>query len=592
MTTAESKLVFGSKYADESIVKHELGHLFQKSTKGSKKDPFGKRSLQKSPLMKEIEKFVDDPSGLSSISGGKSKNGYSSSAIKKNPSELLTTLVENIEKVKGNKIAERILKKLMKFHGYNKGGVVRYYSDGGHVDNHDSHDSHGHHGMTSSSLAGNAASTGLSAVATRGRNPLNMRTMGSNLDAHFGTGHTATLVGEGIDMIGEARHTAHSVGHGAKVFGVGTSSPAAATGIGAVAAYGGYAAGSYASEAAAIMSGEKTAEDYAKENDRQRQQGYAQNFGENMFSPGRAAAQLVVETESTTRQMADNAAESKRIEQRTQELGAQGLIPDHYTQSQEYKKAERERQIQNVPKPAGGRMMYASGGLVYANNGALVPSLSQGTDTVPAMLTPGEFVVNRESSQQHMPLLNAINSGHFNRGGIVNYLANGGIVAPKYYAEAGLVSGGSGGSSGSSGVSNDISSSISAAVGQAMGQLSTALESGMETYSQMIQSSTETLNNFGQTFASATQSFGNSAAGFSRSADAIPSTLDVQGSITKVVQGGENIIERSGQAGQMAGNQAGQLSGRIASQNTFAKYDRSQFEGNLNTAANNRPMRT
>jgi len=593
MTTAESKLVFGSQYADESIVKHELGHLFQKSTKGSKKDPFGKRSLQKSPLMKEIEKFVDDPSGLSSISGGKSKNGYSSSAIKKNPSELLTTLVENIEKVKGNKIAERILKKLMKFHGYNKGGLVRYYGNGGHVDDHDSHDSHGHHGMTTSSLAGNAASTGLSAVATRGRNPLNMRTMGSNLDAHFGTGHTATLVGEGIDMIGEARHTAHSVGHGAKVFGLGTSSPAAATGIGAVAAYGGYAAGSYASEAAAIMSGEKTAEDYAKENDRQRQQGYAQNFGENMFSPGRAAAQLVVETESTTRQMADNAAESKRIEQRTQELGAQGLIPDHYTQSQEYKKAERERQIQNVPKPAGGRMMYASGGLVYANNGALVPSLSQGTDTVPAMLTPGEFVVNRESSQQHMPLLNAINSGHFNRGGIVNYLANGGIVAPKYYAEAGLVSGGSGGSSGSSGVSNDISSSISAAVGQAMNQLSTALESGMETYSQMIQSSTETLNNFGQTFSSASQTIASSANTWSETASQIPTSLTAEINGTQSVRLDVGSVQNhASAAGKSAGESAGHYAGAITSQNTVAKYDRTQFEGNLNSAANNRPMRT
>ena len=232
--------------------------------------------------------------------------------------------------------------------------------------------------------------------------------------------------------------------------------------------------------------------------------------------------------------------------------------------------------------------------MVYANNGALVPYLSQGTDTVPAMLTPGEFVVNRESSQQHMPLLNAINSGHFNRGGIVNYLANGGIVAPKYYAAAGLVSGGSGGSSGSSGVSNDISSSISTAVGQAMnqavGQLSTALQSGMETYSQMMQSSTETLNNFGQTFSSASQTIASSANTWSETASQIPTSLTAEVTGRQVVdftglgKEGDRIVSSAAQAGQLAGSQT--------SQNTMAKYDRSQFEGNLNTAANNRPMRT
>jgi len=31
------------------------------------------------------------------------------------------------------------------------------------------------------------------------------------------------------------------------------------------------------------------------------------------------------------------------------------------------------------------------------------------TDTEPAMLTPGEFVVNRSAAQKHMPLLEAIN---------------------------------------------------------------------------------------------------------------------------------------------------------------------------------------
>lgn len=231
------------------------------------------------------------------------------------------------------------------------------------------------------------------------------------------------------------------------------------------------------------------------------------------------------------------------------------------------------------------------GGIVYANNGALVPYLSQGGDTVPAMLTPGEFVVNREASQQHMPLLHAINSGHFNRGGVVNYLANGGIVAPKYYANAGPVTGGSGGSSG---VSNDISSSISAAVAQAMneavGQLGSTLQSGMETYSQMMQSNTETLNNFGQTFASASQTIASSASTWSETASQIPTSLTAEVTGRQVVdftglgREGDRIVSSAAQAGELAGSQT--------SQNTIARYDRAQFDGNLNTAANNRPMRT
>jgi hypothetical protein len=72
----------------------------------------------------------------------------------------------------------------------------------------------------------------------------------------------------------------------------------------------------------------------------------------------------------------------------------------------------------------------ADGGIVYASNGTLVAAKSIGTDTVPAMLTPGEFVVNRQAAQQHMPILQAINSGAYNQGGVVKYLAEGGITVP------------------------------------------------------------------------------------------------------------------------------------------------------------------
>jgi hypothetical protein len=74
---------------------------------------------------------------------------------------------------------------------------------------------------------------------------------------------------------------------------------------------------------------------------------------------------------------------------------------------------------------------FAKGGVVYANQGMLVPYQPKGTDTVPAMLTPGEFVINRQATQKHLPLLKAINNGAsptgYSSGGIA-YLRNGGLA--------------------------------------------------------------------------------------------------------------------------------------------------------------------
>ena len=62
---------------------------------------------------------------------------------------------------------------------------------------------------------------------------------------------------------------------------------------------------------------------------------------------------------------------------------------------------------------------FARGGMVYADQGMLIPYMPQGTDTVPAMLTPGEFVINRQATQANLPLLKAINSGAMSTGGVV-----------------------------------------------------------------------------------------------------------------------------------------------------------------------------
>jgi len=50
--------------------------------------------------------------------------------------------------------------------------------------------------------------------------------------------------------------------------------------------------------------------------------------------------------------------------------------------------------------------MFSRGGTVYAAGGTFVP---KGSDTVPAMLTPGEFVMNREATRNNVGLLSFMN---------------------------------------------------------------------------------------------------------------------------------------------------------------------------------------
>ena len=86
---------------------------------------------------------------------------------------------------------------------------------------------------------------------------------------------------------------------------------------------------------------------------------------------------------------------------------------------------QTERDLKDDP----GLSYRARGGMIYANNGMMIPYSPRGTDTVPAMLTPGEFVVNAKSTAQNLPLLKSINNGGvtgLSKGGVV-YLNEGGI---------------------------------------------------------------------------------------------------------------------------------------------------------------------
>jgi hypothetical protein len=92
-----------------------------------------------------------------------------------------------------------------------------------------------------------------------------------------------------------------------------------------------------------------------------------------------------------------------------------------------------------VPKYfAGGGVVpkyFARGGVVpkYFAAGGVVPKyfakggMPKGTDIIPAMLTPGEFVINKSATEANRPLLNAINSGS-----LASLLGTDKIVNPVY----------------------------------------------------------------------------------------------------------------------------------------------------------------
>jgi len=89
------------------------------------------------------------------------------------------------------------------------------------------------------------------------------------------------------------------------------------------------------------------------------------------------------------------------------------------------KRSYEQEKIRRFNNPTLSPAQYRKrGGTIYANGGTIVPYQPKGTDTVPAMLSPGEFVVNRQASQKHLGLLQSINNGYYSKGGVA-YLADG-----------------------------------------------------------------------------------------------------------------------------------------------------------------------
>ena len=93
--------------------------------------------------------------------------------------------------------------------------------------------------------------------------------------------------------------------------------------------------------------------------------------------------------------------------------------------------SEQQKTIDNYNKlywGDSGPGMYNKGGVAKYNRGNIVPGQGN-TDTVPAMLTPGEFVVNKEATRNNMNLLHSINNGSMS-----GYNMGGKVTGMQYFA--------------------------------------------------------------------------------------------------------------------------------------------------------------
>ncbi|WP_335039691.1 hypothetical protein [Nostoc sp.] len=120
----------------------------------------------------------------------------------------------------------------------------------------------------------------------------------------------------------------------------------------------------------------------------------------------------IIEKTSIFREIIDNeqTVESENPEISTADTWDNPDILDNPTAPQDEvstaPKVEQNAIAENLPAPKG----YATGGHVtdsrVENRQQIAPS-----DTVPAMLTPGEFVINTRDAQKNLPLLHHINTG-------------------------------------------------------------------------------------------------------------------------------------------------------------------------------------
>jgi len=156
-----------------------------------------------------------------------------------------------------------------------------------------------------------------------GVRPSTGRVIGGIADQALGTGHTFSQAGDAADVANDLKHLGAVRGAGA--------------------AYGAYALGDLAGQAGAHLTGERTMEDVARDNDRQRRQGALRNVGENLASPGRAAVQLGADWRGMAKDVQgawDDSAKTQRMERK---LETNRLIRRQQDRSNAIRDSLRER---------------------------------------------------------------------------------------------------------------------------------------------------------------------------------------------------------------------------------------------------------
>lgn len=82
----------------------------------------------------------------------------------------------------------------------------------------------------------------------------------------------------------------------------------------------------------------------------------------------------------------------------------------------------------NFLSGAGASPFGAAGRLFNRNSGGIIPGRGPNTDTVPAMLTRGEYVIQRDAVDKYgIGFFDKINAKKYNRGGRVGYNTGGGV---------------------------------------------------------------------------------------------------------------------------------------------------------------------
>ena len=160
-------------------------------------------------------------------------------------------------------------------------------------------------------------------------------------------------------------------------------------------------------------------------------------------------------------------------------------VPPDASRSQVEQVAGGEEQKPQEP------VTRAKGGLIYRAVGGPAPVnwTPRGTDSVPAMLTPGEYVINRSSTQKYLPILEAINNGNSSQGAIAAAVQAGGVPATSYASRGGVISpryfDRGGGVTSASGVSNSYSMGFDSATLAAIKQFDTSVQAFGEALSQL-----------------------------------------------------------------------------------------------------------